>query len=128
MNRSVIQSQFSTNATSSQATSSDRATREELTAAATTRARELSGSGKKIGGFRASVPVAADRPYWFETGPGQFTSCSGTTAVWTMFGSGDDELLPIVLSAVSRLALVMTAEPPPNRCMARRSYSTATRV
>lgn len=40
--------------------------------------------------FRASVPVAANRPYWFESAPGKFISCKGTTAVWTMFGVGDD--------------------------------------
>jgi polyhydroxybutyrate depolymerase len=40
--------------------------------------------------FRAAVPVAANRPYWFESAPGQFITCPGTTAVWTMFGSGDD--------------------------------------
>lgn len=40
--------------------------------------------------FRASVPVAANRPYWFESSPGEFISCKGETAVWTMFGAGDD--------------------------------------
>ncbi|MBW2456128.1 MAG: prolyl oligopeptidase family serine peptidase [Deltaproteobacteria bacterium] len=41
--------------------------------------------------FRASVPVAANRPYWFETSPGTFIdSCAGSTEVWTMFGSADD--------------------------------------
>jgi len=41
--------------------------------------------------FRASVPVAANRPYWFEPSPGSFiTSCEGSTAVWTLFGSADD--------------------------------------
>lgn len=40
--------------------------------------------------FRAAVPVAANRPYWFETAPGTFTSCKGATAVWTMFGVADD--------------------------------------
>lgn len=40
--------------------------------------------------FRASVPVAANRPYWFEEEGGGLTKCSGDTAVWTMFGAGDD--------------------------------------
>ncbi len=40
--------------------------------------------------FRASVPVAANRPYWFEEGGGGVVSCMGETAVWTMFGAGDD--------------------------------------
>lgn len=39
--------------------------------------------------FRASVPVAANRPYWFEE-DGGWSKCSGDTAVWTMFGAGDD--------------------------------------
>lgn len=40
--------------------------------------------------FRAAVPVAANRPYWFETPGGGLSSCSGETAVWTMFGVADD--------------------------------------
>ena len=38
--------------------------------------------------FRATVPVAANDPYWFRspTGPVQ---CSGKTAVWTMYGLQD---------------------------------------
>jgi polyhydroxybutyrate depolymerase len=40
--------------------------------------------------FRATVPVAANRPYWFETSPGAFTHCKGNSAVWVMFGRGDD--------------------------------------
>jgi len=40
--------------------------------------------------FRASVPVAANRPYWFEHPDGHLISCEGDTAVWTMFGIGDD--------------------------------------
>jgi polyhydroxybutyrate depolymerase len=38
--------------------------------------------------FRATVPVAANDPYWFRapTGP---VSCSGKTAVWTMYGLQD---------------------------------------
>ncbi len=39
--------------------------------------------------FRATVPVAANRPYWFEDGGG-FIGCEGETAVWTMFGIDDD--------------------------------------
>lgn len=35
--------------------------------------------------FTASVPVAANRPYWFEPSP----SCTGATAVWTLFGEND---------------------------------------
>lgn len=40
--------------------------------------------------FRASVPVAANRPYWFETASGGAAACKGTTAVWTFFGIADD--------------------------------------
>ncbi|MDC0668054.1 alpha/beta hydrolase family esterase [Nannocystis radixulma] len=40
--------------------------------------------------FRASVPVAANRPYWFAEQGGGATSCAGATAVWTMFGVADD--------------------------------------
>ena len=39
--------------------------------------------------FRASVPVAANRPYWFEDGD-TLIDCPGSTAVWTMFGQADD--------------------------------------
>lgn len=39
--------------------------------------------------FTASVPVAANRPYWFEESGG-WTDCVGDTAVWTMFGVADD--------------------------------------
>lgn len=39
--------------------------------------------------FRATVPVAANSPYWFEDG-GQFIDCPGDTAVWTMFGQADE--------------------------------------
>ena len=38
--------------------------------------------------FRASVPVAANRPYWFEDGSNS-VDCVGETAVWTMFGQND---------------------------------------
>lgn len=38
--------------------------------------------------FAATVPVAANRPYWFENGGG-FIDCEGDTAVWTMFGQND---------------------------------------
>ena len=37
----------------------------------------------------ASVPVAANRPYWFEESSG-WSTCIGDTAVWTMFGINDD--------------------------------------
>ncbi|MFT5686276.1 MAG: polyhydroxybutyrate depolymerase [Myxococcota bacterium] len=37
----------------------------------------------------ASVPVAANRPYWFEES-GSWSECVGDTAVWTMFGINDD--------------------------------------
>ena len=40
--------------------------------------------------FRASVPVAANRPYWFEPDGGGAVDCKGMTAVWTMFGAADD--------------------------------------
>ena len=40
--------------------------------------------------LRASVPVAANRPYWFEEDGGGLTRCAGNTAVWTMFGAADD--------------------------------------
>ena len=40
--------------------------------------------------FRASVPVAANRPYWFEDASGANIECVGFTAVWTMFGVADD--------------------------------------
>ena len=39
--------------------------------------------------FRATVPVAANRPYWFEPADGSAVECSGETAVWTMFGSNE---------------------------------------
>jgi polyhydroxybutyrate depolymerase len=39
--------------------------------------------------FRATVPVAANRPYWFEPSDGE-VECTGDTAVWTMFGVADD--------------------------------------
>lgn len=40
--------------------------------------------------FRAAVPIAANRPYWFEPDGGGLVECAGATAVWTMFGAGDD--------------------------------------
>ena len=40
--------------------------------------------------FTATVPVAANRPYWFTDEQGVPISCSGDTAVWTMFGEADD--------------------------------------
>jgi polyhydroxybutyrate depolymerase len=40
--------------------------------------------------FRASVPVAANRPYWFKKPDGTMETCKGMTAVWTFFGSADD--------------------------------------
>ena len=40
--------------------------------------------------FAASVPVAANRPYWFEDQNGGPITCSGNTAVWTLFGEADD--------------------------------------
>ena len=40
--------------------------------------------------FTASVPVAANRPYWFEPADGGVVSCPGETSVWTMFGLGDE--------------------------------------
>lgn len=40
--------------------------------------------------FRAAVPVAANRPYWFDTGNGSMTTCKGKTAMWAMFGQADD--------------------------------------
>lgn len=40
--------------------------------------------------FAPSVPVAANRPYWFEKPDGSHETCVGKTATWTMFGSGDD--------------------------------------
>ncbi|MCY1007143.1 hypothetical protein OV079_16585 [Nannocystis pusilla] len=39
--------------------------------------------------FRATVPVAANSPYWFED-RGGFIDCVGDTAVWTMFGQADE--------------------------------------
>ena len=39
--------------------------------------------------FRATVPVAANRPYWFEPSDGASLECTGETAVWTMFGSNE---------------------------------------
>jgi len=39
--------------------------------------------------FTATVPVAANTPYWFMDG-GQPIDCPGDTAVWTMFGQADD--------------------------------------
>lgn len=39
--------------------------------------------------FRATVPVAANRPYWFESENGSRVECTGETAVWTMFGSNE---------------------------------------
>jgi polyhydroxybutyrate depolymerase len=40
--------------------------------------------------FTATVPVAANRPYWFEDTQGNQISCIGDTAVWTLFGEADD--------------------------------------
>ena len=40
--------------------------------------------------FTASMPVAANRPYWFEPSTGAFGGCAGETAVWTLFGEADD--------------------------------------
>jgi len=40
--------------------------------------------------FRAVAPSAANRPYWFEKGGGEWTSCVGNTAVWFFFGQDDD--------------------------------------
>lgn len=42
--------------------------------------------------FRATVPVAANSPYWFEDG-GQFIDCVGDAAVWTMFGQADEHFM-----------------------------------
>ena len=39
--------------------------------------------------IRATVPVAANRPYWFELADGSRAECTGETAVWTMFGSNE---------------------------------------
>ena len=39
--------------------------------------------------FRATVPVAANYPYWFESSDNQRANCVGTVAVWTMFGEND---------------------------------------
>ena len=39
--------------------------------------------------IRASVPVAANRPYWFEPSSEAELTCTGKTAVWTMFGIND---------------------------------------
>lgn len=39
--------------------------------------------------FRAAVPIAANRPYWFMD-DGAPIHCPGETAVWTMFGADDD--------------------------------------
>jgi polyhydroxybutyrate depolymerase len=39
--------------------------------------------------FRATAPVAANRPYWFEDGPDSMIDCVGEAAVWVMFGLGD---------------------------------------
>ena len=39
--------------------------------------------------FRATVPVAANRPYWFEPANDSVVECTGQTAVWTMFGSNE---------------------------------------
>ena len=38
----------------------------------------------------ATLPVAANRPYWFEKADGSAVSCVGEAAVWTMFGIADD--------------------------------------
>lgn len=39
--------------------------------------------------FAAIAPVAANRPYWFESEPGAL-KCTGSPAVWTFFGNNDD--------------------------------------
>lgn len=39
--------------------------------------------------FTAVVPVAANRPYWFDD-PSINTSCKGSPAIWTFFGKDDD--------------------------------------
>jgi polyhydroxybutyrate depolymerase len=44
--------------------------------------------------FRASVPAAANQPYWFQEPDGGVQSCVGNTAVWTFFGIGDDHFGP----------------------------------
>lgn len=40
--------------------------------------------------FTGTVPVAANRPYWFEPAGGGSVDCVGDAAVWTMFGVADD--------------------------------------
>jgi polyhydroxybutyrate depolymerase len=45
--------------------------------------------------IRASVPVSANTPYWFDYPPssaGPVSTCVGHTAVWTFFGIGDNVL------------------------------------
>jgi polyhydroxybutyrate depolymerase len=39
--------------------------------------------------FTATVPVAANYPYWFESSDNERVNCVGTVAVWTMFGEND---------------------------------------
>ena len=43
--------------------------------------------------FTASVPVASNRPYWFENELDSYISCEGKTAVWTLFGEADDHFI-----------------------------------
>ncbi len=38
----------------------------------------------------ASMPIAANRPYWFEPDQGAFEGCVGDAAVWTLYGEADD--------------------------------------
>lgn len=39
--------------------------------------------------FKAIAPVAANRPYWFESG-NKNLNCKGNPAVWTFFGNDDE--------------------------------------
>ena len=40
--------------------------------------------------FRAAAPSAANRPYWFEKGGGEWATCVGETDLWFFFGQNDD--------------------------------------
>ena len=40
--------------------------------------------------FEAAVPIAANRPYWFEPAGDEPFSCTGTARIWTLFGADDE--------------------------------------
>lgn len=43
--------------------------------------------------FRATAPVAANKPYWFTKEDDSKIKCKGNTSVWTFFGKNDTHIL-----------------------------------